>query len=344
MQRIKRGSVNLNKSRLSRQRKNWLVISGALSALVASQAHAETILLTNDDGLSSNVVALYRELKAQGHDVIVSVPCTGQSGMGAAIFFLRPLEPLKQPCLNNAGTVGDPGAGPMTRDDLPPDFFYVNGTPVMALLYGLDIEAQARWGRAPDLVLSGPNEGRNAGYIVISSGTVSNAQYAAMRGIPAIAVSAGENTRDNPGLANPVSSVVGRMTTEFVARLIAIRGDGPILPAGTALNVNFPDQPEGASWQPTKIGTFNRYVLGFSPNLARGQASEGGEAAARPGVSISISATSPRADQQHDEAVVSEHAISVSIMQIAYDGDDSQRAWLARALSQIGQDRPGGGH
>ena len=52
---------------------------------VASPASALNILLTNDDGLTSNVVALYAALKAQGHDVVVSVPCSGQSGRGAAI-------------------------------------------------------------------------------------------------------------------------------------------------------------------------------------------------------------------------------------------------------------------
>ncbi len=35
-----------------------------------------------DDGLTSNVKALYEALKADGHDVIVSVPCTNQSGDG----------------------------------------------------------------------------------------------------------------------------------------------------------------------------------------------------------------------------------------------------------------------
>lgn len=329
MPNVMRACVSLAKNRLSQSRKIWLAIGGALSALMASQAHAETILLTNDDGLSSNVVALYRELKAQGHDVIVSVPCTGQSGMGAAILFLRPLEPLKQPCLNAAGNTGDPGAGPMTRADFPSDFFYVSGTPVMALLYGLDVAAKAHWGRAPDLVLSGPNEGRNAGHIVISSGTVSNAQYAAIRGIPAVALSAGENTRDNPGLANPRSAVVARRSAELVARLISQRGAGPILPAGTALNVNFPDDPAEAPWKPARIGTYSRYVISFSPDLTGG-----GGADPRPGIAIGISAVPPGAEQEHDEAAVSEHAISVSIMQIAYDAGDSQRTWLESALPQ----------
>jgi hypothetical protein len=40
----------------------------------ASPAFALNIVLSNDDGLTSNLAALYLALKAAGHDVIVSVP------------------------------------------------------------------------------------------------------------------------------------------------------------------------------------------------------------------------------------------------------------------------------
>lgn len=175
--------------------RSFLAAAAAATALLPlATADARNILLTNDDGLTSNTLALYQALKADGHDVVVSVPCTNQSGMGAAAYFARPVALLAAPCRNGAAAVGDPGAGAMTRAGLPAgDFFYVSGTPVMALLYGLDVAAQKRWGRAPDLVLSGPNEGQNAGAIILSSGTVSNAQYAAVRGIPAIGLSAGAN-------------------------------------------------------------------------------------------------------------------------------------------------------
>jgi broad specificity polyphosphatase/5'/3'-nucleotidase SurE len=55
------------------------VFGGALVLVCATPA------LVNDDGLTSNIKATYDALKAAGHDVIVSVPCTGQSGRGAAI-------------------------------------------------------------------------------------------------------------------------------------------------------------------------------------------------------------------------------------------------------------------
>ena len=84
----------------------------ALLAIAAPvEARAENIVLSNDDGLTSNVKALYEELKAQGHDVIVSVPCSGQSGMGAAIRFMRPLGPLAADCLNGAARQANPAPG-----------------------------------------------------------------------------------------------------------------------------------------------------------------------------------------------------------------------------------------
>lgn len=313
------------------------VISVALLALMAAPASAKSILLTNDDGLTSNLVALYNELKLRGHDVIVSVPCTGQSGMGAAIYFLRPLGPLDEPCLNNAAEPGAPGAGAMTREGLGPDFFYVNGTPVMALLYGLDIQAQERWGSPPDLVLSGPNEGRNIGYIVVSSGTVSNAQYAAMRGIPAIAFSAGEDTRDNTTLASPKSREVADLAADFVDRLAVKAAEEPIMPPGTALNVNFPDDLEAAQWVSARIGSYNTYSLKFVADLSQEPAASafGLKDVKLPGISVSIASPQPSEDQAGDEAVVSKQAISVSVMQIAYDGNDGQRAWLASTMAAM---------
>ncbi len=62
-----------------------LPIAAATLLGLASPAFALNILLSNDDGLTSNTKALYEALKASGHDVIVSVPCTGQSGRGAGI-------------------------------------------------------------------------------------------------------------------------------------------------------------------------------------------------------------------------------------------------------------------
>jgi 5'-nucleotidase len=302
------------------------LIAATALGLTPAMAAARNIVITNDDGLTSNVVALYEALKAAGHDVVVSVPCVNQSGQGAALGIARPIAPLKQACLNDAAKPGDPGAGPMTRAGLPADdFHYVDGTPVAALLHGLEVVAKARWGKAPDLVLSGPNEGQNVGAIILSSGTVSAAQYAAVMGIPAIALSAGANS-EAASLDNPVSDAAAQRSAELVAHLEARAGAGPLLPAGLALNVNFPDQPAGAAWQLTEIGTYNAYKVGFTTDMAASASpmmqmmakSRGMEVPALPGVSFDFNTAAPAPEQMDDESVVYRKAIAVSPMQAGF--------------------------
>lgn len=304
-----------------------IIMGGVALALSSQPAFARNIVLTNDDGLTSNVVALYEALVAAGHDVIVSVPCTNQSGMGAALGLARPLAPLSEPCLNDAAKAGDPGAGPMTREGLAKgDFYYVNSTPVMALLHGLDVAAMARWGKAPDLVLSGPNEGQNVGAIILSSGTVSNAQVAAVRGLPAIALSAGGNT-EGESLDNPLSDDVARRTLELIAALDARAGDGRLLPEGLALNVNFPDEPATAGWRLSRIGTYNAYALTFTMNMAanaspqiKAMAEARGQAIPElPGLGFGFNTAAPTPEQMDDESVVYRTHIAVSPMQAGYE-------------------------
>lgn len=313
-------------------------------ALQPSAAMARNILVTNDDGLTSNVVALYRALKEQGHDVIVSVPCTNQSGMGAALGIAERLTPLETECRNRAAAKGDPGAGPVTRPEFAQgDFYYVSGTPVAAFLYGLDVVAERRWNTEPDLVLSGPNEGQNVGAVTLSSGTVSNAQYAAARGLPAIAVSAGQNTTGDVDLNNPLSAEVARRTVELVNALDDRASAGRILPSGVALNVNFPDELAGAEWNLARIGTYSAYHPTFTESLAR-SASPSMVAAARerglqipdlPGISFERNEAAPRPEQAADEAVVYREAIAVSPMQAGYEAAPVSEQWLHRQLDEL---------
>lgn len=311
--------------------------------LHAAPAAARNIVLTNDDGLTSNIVALHRALVADGHDVIVSVPCTNQSGMGAALYIARPLAPLAEACLNDAAKAGDPGAGPMTRNGLAgKDFHYVAGTPVMSLLYGLDVLAQERWGALPDLVLSGPNEGQNVGAIILSSGTVSAAQYAAVMGIPAIALSAGANSED-AGLANPQSAVVAKLSADLVRALDEASHGKDMLPHGLALNVNFPDEAEGADWRITRIGSYNAYKLGFAENMAE-EASEtmqemararGFDIPALPGLNFGMNPAKPDALESDNESVVYRSAIAVSPMRAGYDMAGQASDWLTWQLADL---------
>lgn len=302
-----------------------------------ASAQARNIVLSNDDGLSSNVKALYDALKAQGHDVIVSVPCTNQSGMGAAIRFMRKLEPLKDACRNAAAGAGAPAAGPMTKPGFEKDYFYIDGTPVMATLYGIDVAAMERWGKAPDLVISGPNEGQNVGHIVLTSGTVSNVQYAAARGIPAIAFSAGHDTTDNGNLANPKSAGVAKLAAQLVGALDARAKGGAVLPPGMALNVNFPDELQGARWKPTRIGTYSAITVKFTADVgstAVGKAYGLGDVHG-PGLIADMNTAAPRKGEENDESVVYRKDIAVSPMQAGYDAQPVALDWLKEELKLI---------
>jgi len=300
-----------------------------LLSLPATAASAHRILITNDDGLTSNVRALYDELKAAGHDVIVSVPCSGQSGMGGAIKFLRPIGPISADCHNGAAQAGAPGFGPLTRAGFEKDWFYVDGTPVMATLYGIDVLARQRWGADPDLVLSGPNEGQNVGSIVISSGTVSNVQYAAARGIPAIALSAGVNTTDNTALANPRSKVIARLSMQLVNRLSRDASGRFSMPSGLSLNVNFPDEPASAPWRVTRFGSYNSYKVRFEVSGKPGETPQLGR------IALDVDASAPRPDQENDEAYVNRKAITVSPMQVGYDAASPSGHSLTRKLKRM---------
>lgn len=305
-------------------------------AIAAPVAQAATIVLSNDDGLTSNTLALYRALKAEGHDVIVAVPCMGQSGMGAAVV-ARPIGPLAADCLNGAARKGEPGAGPMTRTELGPDFFYVSGTPVMALLYGLDVQAKARWGKAPDLVLSGPNEGHNLGFVSISSGTVGIVQYAAARKIPAIALSASDKTRDNPGLANPDSTKIAALSMKLVRQILTAPAGRPLLKPGTALNVNFPEKLDNAPWRVTSVGSYTPLLFKFVPDLSLDPAAKalGMGSVSLPGLTFDRTDSKPGKGQANDEGWWNRQAITVSVMQVGYGQASQTGGHLKRAISRL---------
>jgi 5'/3'-nucleotidase SurE len=311
------------------------ILTVGLLAL-ATPASALNILLSNDDGLTSNLAALYAALKDAGHDVIVSVPCTGQSGRGAAIVMYsttvivadndKTQIEAEGGCHNGAAPVGAPAVGAFTKAGYTNgDFYYVHGTPVMATMYGLDVLAIGRWGKAPDLVLSGPNEGQNVGLVVNSSGTVGNVQFAAGRGLPSIALSAGTDTVDNAGLADPDSATVASLTLKLVAALQAtVKPGQPLLPEGVALNVNVPTAPRADNeFAFSRIGTFQLYEFTFRNAPPYGL-----------GAMINDPSSATRS-QRDDEAVVNVTKVSVTAMQVSFDHSPLVQLWLQHNLRRL---------
>lgn len=308
---------------------------GTALAALSLPACALNILLVNDDGLTANIQAQYDALVAAGHDVLVSIPCQNQSGKGASINFLTPITPVTTACLNNAASAGSPGVGEVLGK---PNYHYVNGTPVMATAYGLDILAPQRWGKAPDLVLSGPNEGQNAGPIVNGSGTVSNAQYALAQGLSAIAVSADTNTTNNPALAVEVA----QLGVKLIAALERRADKGRLLPEGAALNVNYPKFDSGQSatlkWRTSEHGTYSGISLKFIPDLSQDPVAQsyGLGNSAYPGITFSPNTTAPTKDQRDDEAaIIAAGSIAVTVMQAGFDAGPALRHTLQKQLRPL---------
>ena len=125
------------------------------------------VLVSNDDGYASPGIRALRDALLSWADVVVVAPETEQSATSHSLSLHRPLR---------------------TRA-IEPGMFAVDGTPADSVYVALHAETRflPRW---PDLVCSGINRGLNLGPDAFYSGTVAAAREGALRGIPAIAVSA----------------------------------------------------------------------------------------------------------------------------------------------------------
>jgi 5'-nucleotidase len=129
------------------------------------------VLVTNDDGIGApGIDALVEALLAlPDTEVTVVAPATNQSGTG-----------------------GRTTAGTLTVTDATTASGFagraVAGFPADTIVWALD---QGGVDERPHLVISGVNAGQNIGVAVDVSGTVGAARAAAVRGIPALAVSQG---------------------------------------------------------------------------------------------------------------------------------------------------------
>lgn len=170
-----------------------------------SWAQGYRILVTNDDGVESPLLAvLVEELQTLG-EVVVSAPRTNQSGSSQATTSgrLRVERILRDGQLFGYGVVG---------------------TPADAVRYGLLVLGKDQ---PFDLVVSGINNGANVGKVSHMSGTVGAAMQAVYLGVPAIAVS-----QDTSGVD---TSVTARLAAQVVRRYQA---EGA--PSGVVVSINVP--------------------------------------------------------------------------------------------------------
>jgi 5'-nucleotidase len=176
------------------------------------------ILLVNDDGIASpGLRTLYRALRSQTRQsVLVVAPASERSGMSHAITIDRGLA-----------------AAPRLEDGF--FGFAIDGTPADCTKLALDRICT----ESPRLVVSGINDGPNAGRSIFYSGTLGAAIEAAVEGCAAFAVSRlrGWTSQDD--------------AAEFAARWAARLLHAPGM-AGTVVNLNLPATP-ARSWREPRL-------------------------------------------------------------------------------------------
>jgi 5'-nucleotidase len=163
------------------------------------------ILLSNDDGISSEGLAILQAVLAPLDEVWVVAPDRDQSAVSHSLTLQRPLR----------------------IDPVGPRSFTVDGTPTDCVNLAINGILRER----PRLVIAGINRGANMGDDITYSGTVSAAMEGTLLGVPAIAVSlvASEQFDFQPAAA---------FTQQLAATVLRER-----LPPDTLLNVNVPGLP-----------------------------------------------------------------------------------------------------
>ncbi len=204
------------------------------------------ILITNDDGINANGLAVLERMAEaiagpQG-EVWIVAPAFEQSGVGHCISYSHPTQ----------------------ISELAPRRFATEGSPadcVLAALYHVMRDAR------PDLVLSGVNRGNNAGENVLYSGTIGGAMEAALQGIRSVALSQFMGPQ-NAQLADPYEAAVQHGAA--LIRKLLDHGIWDDADYRIFYNINFPPVP-AAAVKGTKVARqgFRRYG-GFSlePHLS----------------------------------------------------------------------------
>jgi len=213
-----------------RSRKWPLLLLLLLSVPVNAQSYR--ILLTNDDGIESPLLAvLKQELESlPGVEVVVVAPHENQSG-------------------SSNSSIGTP----LTVDRIEKDgsfFGYaVHGRPADAVTFGMNMPDDDQ---NFDLVVSGINDGANVGDVSHGSGTVGAAMRAQLLGLPSIAVSQG-------GDDLTTAATAARLASQLVERY---RRDGA--PQGIVLSINVPE----GEIKGTQVRPMGESYLGRSPYVA----------------------------------------------------------------------------
>lgn len=170
--------------------------------------HRPFLLITNDDGIYAPGIKHLWQAVHEYADLAIVAPQIEKSGSGLSITWTKPLKIQQVPW------------------EMETPAWYVNGTPADCVKMALSAILE----RKPDIVISGINNGSNAGRTALYSGTVGGAIEAALKNIPGIAFSFSD-------LEIPPLS----LTKPYIFPLVQHFLKHP-LPSGTILNVTFPFQ------------------------------------------------------------------------------------------------------
>ncbi|MHC4271331.1 MAG: 5'/3'-nucleotidase SurE [Planctomycetota bacterium] len=187
------------------------------------------ILLTNDDGIfAPGLAAIYKQLVNLG-DVIVAAPAQSHSGASHSITFSKPLV--------------------CNKVDINGQFtgYSIQGSPAdcvkLARMQLLDGPI--------DLLVSGINNGSNAGINVYYSGTVAAAMEGAFLGIPAVAMSLSNEEHLDFDMA-------ARYCVKILKKLMPVQ-------SGDVININIPllskGEPKGIQIVPQSCKGFYEYFI-----------------------------------------------------------------------------------
>jgi 5'-nucleotidase len=172
------------------------------------------ILVTNDDGIHAPGLKICEEIaRALSDDVWVIAPEHDQSGVSHSLSLNDPLR---------LRTISE-------------RHYAVKGTPTDCVIMGA---RHVLSDKAPDIVLSGVNRGRNAAEDVLYSGTVAAAKEACVLGIPSFALSQAHSANNKH---NPFWQTAVKHGPDIVRRVLK---EG--IPRDVLVNVNFPDCAPGA--------------------------------------------------------------------------------------------------
>ena len=179
------------------------------------------ILITNDDGVTSNGILAVREAVSEFGECTIVAPLTQQSGVGHAITLMKPLRAVPT----------------VLEEDIMA--YGVTGTPTDSLIVGaLEIMDEK-----PDLLISGINVGENLSCTITTSGTLGATFEAASLGIPSIAVSL-QIDREDLKFRNGVQDIDYSFAIKVLHNVVEKFVERGMPDGVSILNLNIPYNPK----------------------------------------------------------------------------------------------------